>query len=64
MKSEIQLIRRIVVGLDSVVGIAIRYGLQFMDPIPVGARFSAPVQTGHGSHTPSCTMGNGSLSHR
>jgi len=29
--------------------------------IPVGARFSAPVQTGLGAQPASCTMGNGSL---
>jgi hypothetical protein len=27
------------------------------DRIPVGARFSAPVQTGPGTHPGSCTMG-------
>jgi len=27
----------------------------------VGARFSAPVQTGPGAHLASCTMGTGSL---
>jgi hypothetical protein len=31
------------------------------DRIPVGARFSAPVQTGPGAHLISCTMGTGSL---
>jgi len=31
------------------------------DRIPVGVRFSAPVQTGHGAHPASCTMGTGSL---
>ena len=31
------------------------------DRIPVGARFSAPVQTGPGAHPASCTMGTGSL---
>jgi hypothetical protein len=30
------------------------------DRIPVGARFSAPVQTGPGAHPASCTMGTGS----
>jgi hypothetical protein len=30
--------------------------------IPVGARFSAPVQTGPGAHPDSCTMGTGSFS--
>ena len=31
------------------------------DRIPVGARFSAPVQTGPVAHPASCTMGTGSL---
>ena len=31
------------------------------DRIPVGARFSAPVQTGPVAHPPSCTMGTGSF---
>ena len=31
------------------------------DRIPVGARFSAPVQTGRGAHPASCTMGTGSF---
>jgi hypothetical protein len=31
------------------------------DRIPVGARFSAPVQKGPGAHPASCTMGTGSL---
>jgi hypothetical protein len=31
------------------------------DRIPVGARFSAPVQTGPGAHPASCTMSTGSL---
>ena len=34
---------------------------RFGDRIPVGARFSAPVQTGLGSRPASCTMGTGSL---
>jgi len=29
------------------------------DRIPLGARFSAPVQTGPGAHPASYTMGNG-----
>jgi len=29
------------------------------DRIPVGARFSAPVQTGPGAHPAACTMGTG-----
>jgi hypothetical protein len=32
------------------------------DRIPVGARFSAPVQTSPGAHPASCTMGTGSVS--
>jgi hypothetical protein len=31
------------------------------DQIPVGARFSAPVQIGPGAHPASCTMGTGSV---
>ena len=31
------------------------------DRIPVGARFSTPVQTGPGAHPASCTMGTGSF---
>jgi hypothetical protein len=31
------------------------------DRIPVGTRFFAPVQTGHGAHPASCVMGTGSF---
>jgi len=31
------------------------------DRIPVGARFSVPVQTGPGAHPASCTVGTGSF---
>jgi len=31
------------------------------DRIPVGTRFSTPVQTGPGAHPASCTMGTGSF---
>ena len=31
------------------------------DRIPVGARFSAPIQTGPGAHPASCTIGTGSF---
>ena len=31
------------------------------DRIPVGEKFSAPVQTGPGAHPASCTMGTGSF---
>jgi hypothetical protein len=34
---------------------------RFVDRIPVGARFSAPVQTGPGAHPTSYTMGTGSF---
>jgi len=44
----------------SVVGIATAYGLDGPG-IPVGARFSAPVQTGPEVHSASCTMGTGSF---
>jgi len=46
------------VGRDSVVD---RATGQSGDRIPVGARFSAPVQTGPGVHPTSYTMGTGSL---
>ena len=50
-------------GRDSAVGIATCYGLgRSGDGIPVGAKFSAPVQTGPGAHPASCTMGTGSPS--
>ena len=43
------------VGRDSSVGIATRYGLVGLG-IPGRARFSAPVQTGPGAHPAFCTM--------
>jgi hypothetical protein len=49
-------------GPDSVVGITTGYGL---DGLGIesrwGSRFSAPVQTGPGTHPVSCTMGTGSF---
>jgi hypothetical protein len=46
----------------SSVGVATGYGLDASgDRIPVGARFSAPVQTGPGAHPASCRMGTGSF---
>jgi hypothetical protein len=50
------------VGRNSTVGIAteLRAG-RSGDRIPVGARFSAPVQTGPGAHPTSCAMGTGSF---
>ena len=50
------------VGRDSAVGIATRYGLDGPGiESPVGARFSAPVQTCLGAHPASCTMRTGSF---
>jgi hypothetical protein len=50
-------------GRDSSVCIATRYGLDISgDRIPLGARFSAPVQTGPGAHPASYRMDAGSFS--
>jgi hypothetical protein len=49
-------------GPGSSIGIAIGYGAgRSGDRIPVGTRFSAPVQVGPGAHTASCTMSTGSF---
>ena len=49
-------------GRDSSVGIATRYGLDGLGfDSRWGARFSAPVQTGPGTHPTSYTMGTGSF---
>ena len=46
------------VGLDSVIGIAARYGLRGTTiESRWGVRFSAPVQTSPGAHPVPCTMG-------
>ena len=46
----------------NVVGIATSYGLDGPGiESRLGARFSAPVQTGLGNHPASCTMGTGSF---
>ena len=46
-----------IMGRDSSVGIATRYGLDGPgNRIPVGARFSAPVQTCPGVYPASCTI--------
>ena len=58
----INIIYILYVGRDSSVDIATGYELDGPgDGIPVGARFSAPVQTGPGAHPTSCTMGTGSF---
>jgi hypothetical protein len=46
------------VGWDSTVGTAAGWS---GDRIPVGTRFSAPVQTGPGAYPASYTMGTGSV---
>ena len=52
-----------VVGQDSSVGVATHYGLDSLGmESRLGARFSAPVQTGPGPHPAYCTMGTGFLS--
>ena len=48
-------------GPGSSVGIAFGYGLDGPGSNSVGARFSAPVQTGPRAHPASCTMGTGSF---
>ena len=49
-------------GSGSVVGTATGYGLDGPGiESRWGARFSAPVQTGHGAHPASSTMGTGSF---
>ena len=49
--------------MDSSVGIETRYGLHGagIESRCGGARFSAPVQTGHVAHLASYTMGTGSF---
>jgi len=48
-------------GRDSSVGIAARYAWTVRGWNPDGGRFSAPVQTGPGTHPASCTRGTGSF---
>jgi hypothetical protein len=50
------------VGRNRAVGVATRYGRMVRGSNPVGARFSAPIQTGPGEQPASCTLGTGSLS--
>jgi hypothetical protein len=45
----------------SVIGIATRYGLEGVGSNPGEARFSAPMQTGSGTHSASRTLGTGSF---
>jgi hypothetical protein len=53
------------VGTGSSVGIATDYGLDGpgieLKTNPLGVRFFTHVQTGHGVHPTSCTMGTGSF---
>jgi hypothetical protein len=49
------------VDRDSSVGIATRRTGRSGDRIPVGAKLSAPVQTGPGAHPDSYTMDTGSF---
>ena len=50
---------RYTAGRVSVVCIATRYGLDGPGIVPLGERFSAPVQTDPGAHPVSCTVGTG-----
>jgi hypothetical protein len=51
-----------IMGRDSSVGIATRYGLDGPGIESCwGARFPAPTQTGPGAHTTPYTMGTGSF---
>jgi len=61
-KKYISRLQHMTGGPGSVVGIAtgLKFG-RYGDRIPVGARFSAPVQTGPGAHPASCTMGTRSF---
>ena len=54
------MVLKVIVGRASVVSIATQAG-RSGDRIPVGARFSAPIQTGPGAHPASCMMGTGSF---
>ena len=57
-----ELLNTLVVGLDSAVGIATRYGVDGPGiESRWGARFSAPIQTGPGAYRASCKMGTGSF---
>ena len=58
----LQLVHILFSGPDSSVGIATGYGLDGPEiESRWEARFSAPVQTGHGAHPASCTMDTGSF---
>ena len=59
---EIKVLHDTMGGRDSSVGIATRYGAgRSGNRIPVGARFSALVQTDPAAHPASYTMGTGSF---
>jgi hypothetical protein len=49
------------VQLYFIYDVLLLYNIFFFDRIPVGARFSAPVQTDAGAHTASYAMGTGSF---
>ena len=56
------IIYRIIVGRESSVGIATRYGLDGPGiESQWGPRFTAPVQTGPGAHSASYKMGTGTF---
>jgi len=53
---------KVLLGRDSSVGIATRYGLDGLEiESRCEARYSSPVQTGPGAHPASCTLGTGSF---
>jgi hypothetical protein len=62
MHCDVMTVYIISCGPGSSVGIATELRAERSgDRIPVGARFSAPVQTGPGAHPTSCKMGTGSF---
>ena len=61
--SLLQPVQACIMGFDSSVGIATRYGLEGPGiEFRWGARFSVPVQTGPRIHPAFCTTDSGSLS--
>jgi hypothetical protein len=63
MEPKFSVIDVIVLGPGSSVGVATGYGLDGpgIESRWGGARFSAPIETGPGTHPASCTMGTGSF---